>query len=225
MTGTSGRALLSLAVRPRTEVNRERLARGVATHVATAEAHTNASRRCPNRLGMAGSIEVTRMTTRRYVIIVGVVTASLSTTSWVSAQSADPWIGTWKLNLAKSKFDPGPPPRSNTVKIAAVADGSQKQTFDGVNAQGQTFHSERVTTFDGADVLLQAVSPPSTALTTNAFKRLGDRSFQVTVKADGKVTSTSRIVVSPDGRTLTQTTTGTNAQGQAINNTAVWDKQ
>ena len=48
---------------------------------------------------------------------------------------------------------------------------------------------------------------------------------QVRRPVDGKHTTTSRVVVSVDGRTMTQTTTGTNAQGQTVNNTAIWEKQ
>jgi hypothetical protein len=72
---------------------------------------------------------------------------------------------------------------------------------------------------------VQAVAPPNTTATTNAFRRIGDRSFEVLAKAGGKRTTTNRIVVSADGKTLTQTTTGTNAQGQAVSNVTVYDKQ
>ena len=162
---------------------------------------------------------------RHYIATLGVAAAIWFISTAALSQSTDPWIGTWKLNVAKSTFNPGPPPRSNTVKIEDVAGGGQKQTFDGINAQGTPFHSERVTKFDGADVRLEAVTPQSTAVSTNAFRRLSDRSFEVIVRADGKVTSTSRIVVSSDGKTLTQTTTGSNAQGKPVDNTAVWDRQ
>jgi hypothetical protein len=41
----------------------------------------------------------------------------------------------------------------------------------------------------------------------------------------GKVTTTSRVVVSADGKTRTITTTGTDTQGRTVNNVTVWDKQ
>jgi hypothetical protein len=69
-----------------------------------------------------------------------------------------------------------------------------------------------------------AVSPPP-AKVTNSFRRLDDRSFEASSKRDGKVTSTIRVVISPDGKTMTQTGTGTDAQGRAINNILVYDKQ
>jgi hypothetical protein len=151
--------------------------------------------------------------------------ATLLVASLAITQPTDPWLGTWKLNITKSKFNPGPPPKSNTLRIEPVAGGSQKHTFAGVNAEGQTTHSEWVAKFDGTDVAGQAVAPPAKTVTTNAFRRLDDRSFEAIAKRDGKRTVTSRVVISRDGKTMTQTMTGTNAQAQTVNNTSIWEKQ
>jgi len=156
-------------------------------------------------------------------IALSVVLFVSASTGW--AQGADPWIGTWRLNTAKSTFSPGPPPKSNTLKIEAVSAGAQKHTFDGMNAQGQTTHSERIGKFDGTEVPVQAVQPPSQASATSAFRRLDSRSFEVVNKSDGKLTSTVRVVISADGKTMTQTQSGTNAQGQKANNISLYDKQ
>ena len=51
------------------------------------------------------------------------------------AQS-DPLIGTWKLNITKSKFDPGPPPRSSTTHYEPAGRGL-RDTLTGVDAQGK----------------------------------------------------------------------------------------
>ena len=141
-----------------------------------------------------------------------------------SAQSADPWVGAWTLNLSKSTVSPGPPNRRNALKIETVAGGAQKHTFDGLDAQGQPFHSERVATFDGADVMVQAIAPATKVVRTNAFRRLGSHSFEVVAKVDGNVVSTSQIVVSSDGKTLTETTTGVNRQGQAVKSVSIYEK-
>jgi hypothetical protein len=156
----------------------------------------------------------------------GLALAGILVTASVGlAQGPEPWVGTWTLNLAKSTFNPGPPPKSNTLKIEAVAGGAQKHTFDGVNAQGQLIHSERVTKFDGSEVAVQAAQPPSKAVVTNTFRRLDNRSFEVVGRSDGKVTTTTRVVISADGKTMTQTAAGTNAQGQKVSNTTMWEKQ
>lgn len=144
---------------------------------------------------------------------------------FAAAQSGDPWVGTWKLNPAKSKYDPGPAPKSQTLKIEPVAGGAQKHTFEGVDAQGRRTHSERTAKFDGAEVTVQAVAPPATTVTTNAFRRIGDRSFEVKGMVDGKPGTTNRVEVSADGKTMTQTVSGINAQGKKVNNVIVYERQ
>jgi hypothetical protein len=58
-----------------------------------------------------------------------------------------------------------------------------------------------------------------------ALKRIDARTIERTDKKGEKVVATSSRVVSEDGKTMTVTTTGTNAQGQAMNNVTVWEKQ
>ena len=159
------------------------------------------------------------------IVLAAVVACSVVLPAQSQSPRTDPWVGTWKLNVAKSRFDPGPPPKSNSLNIEAVAGGGQKHTFDGVNAQGEKTHSERTTTFDGADVPVQATLPPSNSVTTNAFRRTGERSFEVTSKVDGKPTTTTRVVLSTDGKTLTNTQSGTNPRGQQVNGVVIYEKQ
>ena len=81
------------------------------------------------------------------------------------AQSSDPWIGTWKANLAKSTYSPGPKPTvAGTVKMEASA-GGLKVTIDGANAQGQPTHTESVAQFDSKD------SPVKKALRLRTLRR------------------------------------------------------
>lgn len=154
--------------------------------------------------------------------VAGLVTVFFLSGGVLAQDSA---VGTWTLNVAKSTYSPGPAPKSQTLKIEAVAGGAQKDTFDGVNAQGETTHMETVRKFDGQEVTPQAVQPAPTAVRTVAFKQVDDHSFEVVGRVAGKVTDTTRMAVSRDGKTLTMTTTGQNAQGQTLNNTAVYEKQ
>jgi len=55
-----------------------------------------------------------------------------------TAQVPEAWLGTWKLNVAKSKFSPGPPPKSMIVKSAAAEGGGFTYTSDTVAADGKT---------------------------------------------------------------------------------------
>ena len=68
----------------------------------------------------------------------------------VSAQASNPRSGTWKLNLAKSKYDPGPAPQRNTMKIEASGEG-EKATTEGVNAAGTATGTQYTAQYDGKD--------------------------------------------------------------------------
>jgi hypothetical protein len=136
----------------------------------------------------------------------------------LSAQAADPASGTWELNLAKSKFSPGPAPKSLTRTYEAVGD-DVKYDLKGMDAEGKPIHVQYSAKYDGKDY------PVTGSLDFDAisFKRV-DGTTEATLKKGGKVVQTSKRSVSKDGKTLTLTTTGTNAKGQAINNVSVFDK-
>ena len=154
----------------------------------------------------------------RRTLTLGLV-AAVATASAISlsGQASDPEMGTWRLNVAESKFDPGPSPQSQILKQEPW-EGGLKQTFDTVNAQGQAFHQEIIAKFDGED---RGAQPAD----TRAFRRIDDHTIEWVNKTNGQVTFTNRIVISADGKTMTQTTTGKSAQGQAVNNVIVRAKQ
>ena len=121
---------------------------------------------------------------------------------------ASPQMGTWKLNEAKSKFAAGAP-KNNTVVYEAAGD-NVKVTVDGTDGDGKPTHNEWTGKFDGKDYPVTG-DPTSDA---RSYKKVDDRTLELTVKKDGKVTVSGRIVVSADGKTRTVTTSGTDAQGK-----------
>jgi hypothetical protein len=161
------------------------------------------------------------MSKRAVLLTVFTVTAMLALAFTVFAQSAEPWIGTWKINLEKSKYSPGPPPKSFIRKVEPSERGL-KETSDVVRAQGQTMHMEAIAKFDGKDY---PVKGAAVANATRAYKRIDDRTVEFVGQVDGKVNVTIRTVHSADGKTSTSTVMGTNAQGGTVNNTEVWDRQ
>ena len=137
------------------------------------------------------------------------------------ARAADSSVGTWKVNLAKSKYDPGPPPKGpNVVKIEADGDGI-KVTNDGVNAQGQPTHVTYSAKYDGKDYP-ESGNPN---VDTISIKRIDANTIETTTKKGGKVVATSRVVISGGGKVRTTTQDGTNAQGQKTHNVIVAEKQ
>jgi hypothetical protein len=61
------------------------------------------------------------MRTRWVAVCLGTIGLVVLLTA--TAMAADMIVGTWKLNVAKSKYSPGPPPQSAMVKIAAIDGG------------------------------------------------------------------------------------------------------
>jgi hypothetical protein len=159
---------------------------------------------------------------KRIAVVLVTLAAVLVASSIARSQSSDPWIGTWKVNLQKSTYSPGPPPTvAGTVKTEPSA-GGIKTTIDATNADGKPTHTEMVGMFDGKDNPVKGAPTPNT---TSALKRIDDRTFEVIGKVDGKPTVTTRVAVSADGKTMTATQTGKNAQGESVNNVIVLDKQ
>jgi hypothetical protein len=137
-----------------------------------------------------------------------------------AALAADMFSGNWKVNLAKSKSDPGPAPKGpNFSKIEATNDGL-KFTNTGVNAEGKPTANEWSGKFDGKDNPVKGDPNRDTA----ALKKINDNTIEIVSKKDGKVTTTNRTVFSKDGKTRTSTTTGTNAKGEKVNNLTIYEK-
>ena len=105
--------------------------------------------------------------------------------------------------------------------VIKVADGGLLATTDFVNAQGQQNHNEIPEKFDGKDHPVQGTAQPQ----TRSFKWIDDNTMEWVTKTNGKQTTTTRATLSRDGKTQTVTTTGTNAQGQKVNNVTVFEKQ
>src|SRR5262247_4190066 len=126
-------------------------------------------------------------------------------------QASDPMIGTWKVNLTKSKYSPGPAPKSATNKFEAWEDG-MKGTIDTVDAQGNKIHSEAAVKFDGKDYPLKG-SPIADAV---SVKRLNERESDIAWKKGGKTVMTGNSVISADGRITTVKQIGTDPQGRNV---------
>jgi hypothetical protein len=138
-----------------------------------------------------------------------------------AAYAQDPNLGSWKVDLAKSTYDPADlAPKSLSVKSSPAGTGVHV-VVDVVDYTGKPLHYEYTVSYDGRDVPVKG-DPGRDA---TAMKKVDDRTFEQTNKRDGKVTTVSRFVYARDGKSRTQTTTGMNAQGQRINNTVVWIKQ
>ena len=138
----------------------------------------------------------------------------------IAAAADDPQSGTWKMNAAKSKYSPGPGPKSLTVKVEADAN-QVKINADGINDDGTEIHVAYTAKFDGKDYPATGMPNADTVSVT----RLKDGAIESVQKKAGQVTMTITSVVSKDGKTRTSTWKGKDAQGRDVNNVVVLDKQ
>jgi len=136
------------------------------------------------------------------------------------ATAEESFHGTWVLNLEKSKFDPGPPPKSQTRTMSVEGD-MQTTLIETVNAKGESTSSRSSYRFDGKDYPVEG----SGEIDSIAFKKMDSNTSRGVLKRQGKVVAEVTRKVSADGRTLTLTSKGTNPQGQPTNNVTVFDRK
>ena len=132
--------------------------------------------------------------------------------------AADPQMGTWKLNEAKSKIGVGSP--KNTTVVYEAAGDSVKVTVDGTDGDGKPAHNEWTGKFDGKDYPVTG----DTSAGTRSYTKVDDHTLAFTNKKGDKVTISGRGVVSVDGKTRTVTLTGTDSTGKRFTSTSVYDK-
>jgi hypothetical protein len=138
----------------------------------------------------------------------------------LSTQGTDPLVGTWELNVAKSKYSPGPAPKSET-RTYVVAGPDIKATAKGIDSTGKPTTGEWTINYDGKD-RPQTGNPDADTL---SLKHIDAYNTEVTQKKAGKVVMTGTRTISKDGKTMTITTKGTNAKGEPMITVEVFEKR
>jgi hypothetical protein len=133
------------------------------------------------------------------------------------AQATSSLVGTWTLNVAKSKA----PFKSGTSVIEAVGEGI-KFTVDLVGTDGTKSHWGFTANYDGKDV---PVTGDSMYGDTVAVTRVDARTIQIVGKSKGKATTTHTITVSADGKTRTSTAKGTDKNGKPVDAVSFYEKK
>ena len=131
----------------------------------------------------------------------------------------NPFMGTWKLNEAKSNLPAGAPKINKVVYETEGIDF--KVTTDGVDGAGNATHTEWTGKFDGKDYPVKGDANQD----SRSYTRKGIHELDFRVKKGTKVTTTGRIVAADDGKSRTVTTRGIDAQGKKYKSSAVYDLQ
>jgi hypothetical protein len=149
---------------------------------------------------------------------IGVIVLAVSCIATAACFGANPQIGTWKLNEAKSKLEPGM--GKNTTVVYAEQNDKIKITVEGVDKDGKPRHGVWIGKFDGKAY----PSKGNLAWNAAAYKVVNDRINDITTMKDGKVMWTGRVEVSADGKSRTVTVKGTNENGKKFSSKVVYDK-
>jgi hypothetical protein len=160
------------------------------------------------------------MKTMLRALLIGSVVAFGASTAVFAGDAADPVVGTWKLNLEKSKFNPGPAVKSQTRVYTQGKDGITVKA-DGVGADGSAMSQHCTYKYDGKDYPF-AGAPLFDSI---ALKQVDAHTVTSTQKKAGKVVGTTERKLSADGKVLTLESKGTNANGAAFDDVMVFDKQ
>jgi hypothetical protein len=154
----------------------------------------------------------------KHTLLASVLVVAGSSLAFAQTPSVMP--GPWTLDVAKSTFSPGPAPKSQHAVLTAIPNGI-RTVADRVDADGKKVHFEWDGTFDQKD--RPVIGDP--ARDTVSVRKIDDYTIEVTNKKAGNVTTVLRAVYAKDGKSRTETTTGTNLQGKPVKNVTYWTKQ
>jgi hypothetical protein len=160
------------------------------------------------------------MRIRSLVISATLISAFVLALAVIALAADNPFVGTWKLNIAKSKSSGSPMVKSNVMK-AELQGGVYKNTWDGVDAQGKAFHVEWLTKYDGKDC--PVTGNPSVDMASSM--EIDANTFSHVQKKAGKEVGNFRLTISKNGKTFTVVGKEKDSKGQEHSATYVYEKQ
>jgi len=154
---------------------------------------------------------------KRRIAVFAALVIVLAAGSVLLTQS-NPFVGTWKLNLASSKFNPGPPPQSQT----RTWDASGMVMVNGIGATGKPFSYGYSVTGDGKESAVMGAIPNHADMIST--KKIDANTYEAKFMKAGKPIETTTFKVSNGGKTLTIRAKGSADAGFVVN-VQVLDKQ
>jgi hypothetical protein len=151
-------------------------------------------------------------------ILVGAVLSAAGVA--MAADAADPIVGTWTLNVAKSKFNPGPAPKSQTRTYSVDSDGVSV-SVSGIRADGTATSQESTFKYDGKAYAMKGTADYDAI----SLKKINGSTVKSVLMKAGKPVGTTTRTISAHGKVLTLSTKATDADGKPYDNIAVYDKQ
>jgi len=146
--------------------------------------------------------------------------AALIPTLATSLWCADPEIGTWRLNVQKSRFLPGPAFKSETRTYEEQKDGV-KVTIRTVDGKGRNVTSIYLTTPDGQQHVVSGSGGPADSV---GLKRINEFTAESTLVHAGKEIAKTTRVIDPEGKKMTITYKGLDPDGSPVDYTLVFER-
>src|ERR1700735_172892 len=163
---------------------------------------------------------------KRILLLLAVLALSSVAAGPLMAQAmtqANSFVGSWKMNPAKSKFTGIAGPKSLSREVVAQGAGA-KFTYSGVAADGKAIDYSFTTNYDGKDAAITGSGAPGGADAV-AIKSTGPNKTDGILKKDGKEIGKSASEVSKDGKVVTTRGSGKTADGKDYSTVVVYDKQ
>jgi hypothetical protein len=150
------------------------------------------------------------------------VLAVLAVTA-AAALGADNSVGTWKVNVANSKYTPAPFPVKSLTSVREAIPGGVKVTNTGERADGSAITASYTAKYDGTAAAVTGTGSP---YDTISIRQVNANTFTYQAKqTNGKYSASGRTVISSDGKTMTTKAKGTDANGAPLTLTLVYEKQ
>jgi len=134
----------------------------------------------------------------------------------------DPFVGAWSMNVNLSTFDANHHPRAGTMRIEIDADGCIVMNAEGIDEKGEPCVERPNRLYpDGRDyplpdfagLMVRTTRPDANTLRTECRRQ------------DGLLVGAGTFSVSPDGRLLTASTSGSDCKLREFRQTTLWDRQ
>jgi hypothetical protein len=140
-----------------------------------------------------------------------------------AAMAADPWVGTWKLNPAKSTAPGGRLPHPNSTNIIEIQGETMHLISDQTDSTGKLEHVEYRAKLDGKEYPVKT-TPPGPQPYTISLKRINARTREF-VEVIGTFTIKGRDVLSEDGKSFSRIVNSKDAEGHDTSVIQVFEKQ
>jgi hypothetical protein len=136
------------------------------------------------------------------------------------AAVADPFTGTWKLNVHKSKYPPGECPKSMVIEMETAGKGIRYRS-ETEYANGRKTVARYTADYNGAETIVMGANG---LMAPVSLKRIDSNTVIASYTRAMQVVATSRRVVSKSGRMMTITTVSATKDGKSVTNIGVYEK-